>query len=108
MSAMTSAMSGPSSTDASDDRIVTIGKDCYGMISTGTLVNIHGDDTDKNRDIAHTVLAASLLAASLNPKPKNAIARYYRAIAKTLTEAAEALRQIMVAHGNCNEILEAL
>lgn len=96
---------GPSGTAVLGDQAVRVGGDNYGTINTGVIVNIHGDDIEKNREIARTVLAATLLAPPLDPKRTKAIARYYRAIAKTLGEAAEALRQGVVPHGKCGEML---
>jgi hypothetical protein len=77
----------------------------YGTINTGVIVNIGGDDIEKNREIARTVLAATLLSPPLERKRKQAIARYYREVAKTLADAAESLRQGVVPHGKCGEML---
>jgi hypothetical protein len=90
---------------ALDDRAVAVRGNNSGTINTGVIVNIHGDDIEKNREIARTILAATLLAPPLDAKRKKAIAGYYRAIAKTLTEAAAALRQGVVPHGTCGEML---
>ena len=98
----TRSQTGPT---ASGDRAVAVGGDNHGTINTGVIVNIHGDDIEKNREIARAILAATLLAPPLESKRKKAIARYYRAIAKTLTEVAQALRQGAVPHGKCGEML---
>lgn len=87
------------------ERAVAVGGNNFGTINTGVIVNIGGDDIERNTQIARTVLAATLLAPPLEPKRKKAIAAYYRAIAKTLAEAAEALRQGTVPHGKCGEML---
>jgi hypothetical protein len=76
----------------------------YGAINTGVIIHIHGDDIEKNREVARTILAATLLSPPLDPQRKKAIAGYYRRIAKTLSEAAEALRQGIVPHGKCGEM----
>jgi hypothetical protein len=94
-----------SATVVSGDGAVAVGGDNQGTINTGVIVNIGGDDIEKNRAIARTILAATLLAPPLDPARKRAIARYYRAIAKTLTEAAEALRHGVIPHGKCGEML---
>lgn len=96
---------GPSGAAAAGDRAVAVSGDNYGTINTGVIVNIHGDDIEKNRDVARTILAATLLAPPLDPKRRKAIAGYYRAIARTLAEAAAALRQGVVPHGKCGEML---
>ena len=101
----TSDTQGASTTVLSGDRAVAVGGDNSGTINTGVIVNISGDDIEKNREIARAILAASLLAPPLDAKRKKAIGAYYRAIAKTLNEAAEALRQGVVPHGNCGEML---
>lgn len=96
---------GPSESVASGDRAVAVGANNYGTINTGVIVNIHGDDIEKNRQIARSVLAATLLAPPVDPKRKKAITGYYRAIARTLGEAAEHLRRGVVPHGTCGEML---
>lgn len=95
----------PAGTISLGERAVAIQGDNLGSINTGVIINIHGDDIEKNRDVARTILAATLLAPPLEPKRKKAIASYFRAIAKTLVEAAEALRQGVVPHGKCGEML---
>jgi hypothetical protein len=84
---------------------VGVGGDNYGAINTGTIINIHGDDIDRNREVARTILAATLLSPPLDPQRKKAVAGYFRRIAKTLGEAAAALRQGSVPHGKCGEML---
>ena len=95
----------PTGTISLGERAVAIQGNNQGSINTGVIINIHGDDIEKNRDVARTILAATLLAPPLEPKRKKAIASYYRAIAKTLVEAADALRQGVVPHGKCGEML---
>jgi hypothetical protein len=90
---------------ASGDAAVVVGGDNHGTINTGVIVNIHGDDIERNRDIARTILAATLLAPPIDAARKKAITAYYRAIAKTLGEAARALREGTVPHGKCGEML---
>lgn len=87
------------------ERAVAVGGNNFGTINTGVIVQIGGDDIERNTQIARTVFAATLLAPPLEPKRKKAIASYYRAIAKTLVEAAEALRQGAVPHGKCGQML---
>lgn len=50
------------------------------------------------------IVAATLLAPPLEPKRKKAIASYDPAIAKTLVEAVDALRQGVVPCGKCGEM----
>jgi hypothetical protein len=87
------------------ERAVAVGGHNYGSINTGVILQIAGDDIERNTRIARTVLAATLLAPPLEPARKKAIAAYYRAIAKTLAQASEALRQGVVPHGKCGEML---
>ncbi len=84
---------------------VALGGSNHGTINTGVIVNIHGDDIERNRDIARAVLAATLLAPPLDAARKKAVAAYYRGIAKTLVEAAKELRAGSVPHGKCGEML---
>lgn len=84
---------------------VAVGGDNYGPINTGVIINIHGDDIERQRDAARVILAATLLAPPLDPQRKKAIARYYRSIAKTLGDTAQALRQGTIPHGKCGEML---
>src|SRR5262245_4237100 len=100
-----SGTQGPSDPVAAGDRAVGVSGDNYSTIHTGVIVNIHGDGVEKNLGVARTVLAATLLAPPLDPERKKAIGAYYRAIAKVLTEAAGALRQGVVPHGKCGEML---
>ena len=51
------------------ERAVAIKGDNLGGINTGMIINIHGDDIGKNRDIARAILAATLLAPPLLPRP---------------------------------------
>ena len=90
---------------ASGDQAVVVGGDNSGTINTGVIVNIHGDDVEKNRDIARSVLAAALLAPPIDAKRKKAISSYFRAIAATLKTTAEVLRQGSVPYGKCGEML---
>ena len=92
-------------TPALDKGAVAIGGDNYGNINTGTIINIHGDDIEKNLEVARTVLAASLLAPPLDAQRKADIVDYYRGIALTLSEAAAVLRQGQIPHGKCGEML---
>jgi hypothetical protein len=84
---------------------VAVGGDNYGTINTGLIVNIHGDDIEKNLQVARTVLAASLLAPPLDPQHKADIVDFYHRIAQTLIDAAAALRQGQIPHGKCGEML---
>ncbi|MGB7988772.1 MAG: hypothetical protein WCF44_05215 [Candidatus Methylophosphatis roskildensis] len=86
-------------------RGVAVGGDNYGSINTGVIINIAGDDIERNRLIARSVLAATLLAPPVDAARKKAIGAYYRAIAKTLAEAGKALREGSVPHGKCGEML---
>ncbi|MEO7703419.1 MAG: hypothetical protein ABIV92_02140 [Thermoflexales bacterium] len=69
------------------------------------VVNIHGDDADKQVEIARATLAATLLAPPAEAARKQAISAYYLDIAGTLHEAAEALRHLQVPHGTCGQML---
>lgn len=89
----------------SGERSVAVAGDSYGLINTGVIINIHGDDIERQRDAARVILAATLLAPPLQSERKDAIARYYRGIAKTLSDTAKALRQGSVPHGKCGEML---
>ena len=90
---------------ASGEAAVAVGGANLGTINTGVIVNIHGDDIQRNRAIARAILAATLLAPPLDAARKKAITAYYRAIAKTLGEVANALRAGTVPHGKCGEML---
>ena len=90
---------------ASGQAAVAVGGDNLGTINTGVIINIHGDGIQKNREIGRAILAASLLAPPLDAARKKSITAYYRAIAKTLGEAATALRAGTVPHGRCGEML---
>lgn len=84
---------------------VAVHRDNYGTINTGVIVNIHGDNIEINRDVARAIFAASLLAQPLDPQRKADVVAYYLRIATTLGEAAESLRQRIVPHGKCGEML---
>jgi hypothetical protein len=90
---------------ASGDHAVMVGGDNYSTINTGVIINIHGDVIEKNVEIARTILAASLLAPPLDAQRKADIVDYYRSIAQTLSDAAQALRQGDIPHGKCGEML---
>lgn len=105
MPELPSASQPPHGTVVPGDRAVAVGRANHGPINTGVIVNIHGYDIEKSRQIARSVLAATLLAPSLDLKGKKAIGRYFRGIAKTRSAAAEALRQGEVPHGKCGEML---
>lgn len=95
----------PGGAGALGERSVAVSGNNYGAINTGVIVNIHGDDIQRQREAARVILAATLLAPPLDPERKKAIARYYRGIAKALTETAKALRQGTIPHGKCGEML---
>jgi len=69
------------------------------------VLNIHGDDADKQIEIARATLAATLLAPPADPGRKQAITDYYLDIAGTLHEAADSLRQLQVPRGTCGQML---
>ncbi len=52
------------------ERAVAVLGDNQGTINTGVIIDIHGEDIQKNRDIARTILAATLLAPPLEPRRK--------------------------------------
>lgn len=85
---------------------VALGGDNHGSINTGVIVNIHGDGIERDLGIARTILAATLLAPPLDKQRKRAITASYRAIAKTLSEAAQAPRDGVVPYGKCGEMLD--
>ena len=87
-----------------DHHAVAVGGDNLGTINTGTIINIRGDDIEKNVEIARRVLAASKLAPPLDAQRKSEIVDYYHRIAHTLNEAAEALRQGTIPYGKCGEM----
>ena len=91
----------PPLTLAASDRSVVIGGDNHGTINTGVIVNIQGDDVERNIAIGRAVLAAALLAAPLEPVRKHAVENYLEAVAQTLNHAAAELRQGIVPHGTC-------
>jgi hypothetical protein len=95
----------PHDTGSLGNGAVAVSGDNYGPINTGVIVNIHGDDIERQRDAARVILAATLLAPPLDAQRKKAIARYYRGIAKTLSDTARALRQGTIPHGKCGEML---
>jgi hypothetical protein len=84
---------------------VAVGGDNYGPINTGIIINIHGDDIQRQREASRVILAATLLAPPLDPARKKAVAGYYRRIAKTLTETAKGLRAGTIPHSRCGEML---
>ena len=94
----------PALTGALGDHAVAVAGDNLGTINTGLIVNIQGDDIEKNVEVARMVLAASRLAPPLDPQRKAEIVDYYRRIARTLNEAAEALRQGTIPYGKCGEM----
>lgn len=75
-----------------------------GTISTQIVLQIEGDDAEKNVAVARAVLGASLQAAPVDPARKAALIDYYNAIAQTLEEAAEELRQGRIPHGRCGAL----
>ena len=84
---------------------VGIGGNNSGTINTGVILNIHGDDVEKNRDLARVIYAATLLAPPLDALRKQHIEDYYNAIAQTLEDAGTILRQRQIPHGKCGEML---
>jgi hypothetical protein len=94
----------PQGTTTIGNHAVAIGGNNVGTINTGVIVNISGDDIEKNIDVARMILAASLLAPPLDPARKANVADYYLRIATTLSEAADALRRGVVPHGKCGEM----
>ena len=87
------------------NQAVVVSGDNLGSINTGVIINISGDGFEKNLAIGRTILAAALLAPPLDEKRKKAITAIFRAIAKTLTEAASALREGQIPSGKCGELL---
>jgi hypothetical protein len=83
---------------------VVVQGDNAGSINTGVILNIQGDDAEKNLAVARALLAASLLAPPLDPQRKADIVALFQAIAGTLTDAVAALRQGQVPHGKCGEL----
>jgi len=75
-----------------------------GSISTHIVLQIQGDDAEKNLAAARAVLQATLQAAPVDPARKAAIIDYYQAIAQTLEGAADELRQGRIPHGRCGEL----
>jgi hypothetical protein len=105
MSNLPSETHGRGGTVTLSERSVAVGGNNYGPINTGVIINIRGDDIEKQREVSRFILAATLLAPSLDPERKKAGAGYYRRIAKTLTETAKGLRAGTIPHGRCGEML---
>jgi len=105
MPEQTPQSSSPQGATTLGNQAVAIGGNNLGTINTGVIINIQGDDVEKNVDVARMVLAASLLAPPLDPVPKANVADNYQRIATTLSEAADALRHGVIPHGKCGEML---
>jgi hypothetical protein len=75
-----------------------------GTITTNVVLQISGDDAEKNLAVARAVLQATLQAAPVDPQRKADLMAYYEAIARTLEEAAEELRQGRIPHGRCGAL----
>ena len=67
---------------------VGIGGSNYGMVNTGVILNIQGDDVEKHLELARVINAASLLAPPMDAERVQRITDYYNEIARTLDESA--------------------
>lgn len=75
-----------------------------GTISTNVVLQITGDDAEKNVAVARAVLQATLQAAPVDPQRKAELMAYYSAIAQTLEEAAQELREGRIPYGHCGAL----
>lgn len=75
-----------------------------GSITTHVVLQIQGDDAEKNVAVARALLQATLQAAPVDPARKAALIDYYNAIAQTLEEAADELRQGRIPYGHCGAL----
>ena len=83
---------------------VGIGGSNYGMVNTGVILNIQGDDVEKHLELARVINAASLLAPPMDAERVQRITDYYNEIARTLDESAAILKQRVVPYGKCGEL----
>ena len=75
-----------------------------GTISTTVVLQITGDDAEKNVAVARALLQATLQAAPVDPQRKAELVAYYTAIAQTLEDAAQELREGRVPYGRCGAL----
>ena len=75
-----------------------------GSITTHVVLQIQGDDAEKNVAVARALLQATLQAAPVDPARKAVLIDYYNAIAQTLEEVADELRQGCIPHGRCGAL----
>ena len=75
-----------------------------GTISTTVVLQITGDDVEKNVAVARALLQATLQAAPVDPQRKAELVAYYAAISQTLEEAAQELREGRIPYGLCGAL----
>lgn len=83
---------------------VGIGGNNSGLVNTGVILNIQGDDVERYLELARAINAASLLAPPMDAARVQRITEYYNNIALTLDESAAVLKQRVVPHGKCGEL----
>jgi hypothetical protein len=75
-----------------------------GTFSTTVVLQITGDDAEKNVAAARALLQSTLQAAPVDPQRKADLMAYYTSIAQTLEDAAQELREGRIPYGRCGAL----